>query len=206
VAEALRYDCEENVMTYQHTAHWLVATAVIATVALIEARTATAQSPPPMQGTVALEGTMKKFYRAANVVIVTTIDGVEHMYHFAKDLVVHGGKGSGIGALDGLREGSTVVVHYTVQGTEQAAREIDLIGAEGLEVTEGIVTRVDRGRRQITVRYDSGKTEVFRLTERATAETTQTLDQAAPSGTKVVIYYSDEHGQKVAHFFRRVSK
>jgi hypothetical protein len=167
---------------------------------------AAAQSPPPVQGTIALEGTMKKFYRAVNVVVVTTIDGVEHVYHFAKDLVVHGGKGSGVEALEGLREGSTVVVHYTGEGTEQAAREIDVIGGEGLEVTEGMVTRVDRGRRQIAVRYDNGKTEVFRLTERAATESTSSVNQAASSGTKVVIYYSDEHGQKVAHFFRKVAK
>jgi hypothetical protein len=43
----------------------------------------------------------------------TTIDGVEHIYHFAKDLVVHGGKGSALDALEGLREGSTVVVLYS---------------------------------------------------------------------------------------------
>jgi len=193
-------------MTYRHTSHWLLATAVLVTATLTVSRTVAAQSPPPVQGTVALEGTMKKFYRAANVVIVTTTDGVEHVYRFARDLVVHGGKGSGVEALEGLHDGSTVVVHYTVQGTEQAAREIDVIGAEGLEVTEGMVTRVDRGRHQITVRYDNGKAEVFQLTEHATVETTQTLDQAAPSGTKVVIYYSDDHGQRVAHFFRRVSK
>jgi hypothetical protein len=175
-------------------------------VTLMISAVAAAQSPPPVQGTVALEGTMKKFYRAVNVVVVTTIDGVEHVYHFAKDLVVHGGKGTGIDALEGLREGTTVVVHYTAEGSEQAAREIDVVGVEGLEVTEGMVTRVDRGRRQITVRYDNGKREVFRLTERAAAETVQSGDRAAPTGTKVVIYYSDEHGQKVAHFFRKVAK
>ena len=107
--------------------------------------------------------------------------------------------------LDGLREGTTVVVHYTVVGTEQAVREIDVIGNEGLEVTEGTVTRVDQGHRQITVRYANGTTEVFQLTERATAEAAQAADQRAPAGTKVVIYYSDESGQKVAHSFRRVS-
>jgi hypothetical protein len=52
-----------------------------------------AQSPPPVQGTIAVEGTMKKLYRAANSIIVTTVDGMEHVYHFTKDLVVHGGKG-----------------------------------------------------------------------------------------------------------------
>ena len=193
-------------MTRSRMVQWLRWTAVLIVVTLAMSGTAAAQAPPPVQGTIALEGTMKKFYRAVNVVVVTTIDGVEHVYHFAKDLVVHGGKGSGVKALEGLREGTTVVVHYTAEGSEQAAREIDVIGGEGLEVTEGMVTRVDRGRRQITVRYDNGKTEVFRLTERAAAETAQSGDQAAPTGTKVAIYYSDEHGQKVAHFFRRVSK
>jgi hypothetical protein len=192
-------------MTQSRTSQ-LLATAVLVAVTLGASRTAAAQSPPPVQGTVALEGTMKKFYRAANVVIVTTIDGIEHAYRFAKDLVVHGGVGTGVDALEGLREGSTVVVHYSAEGSDAAAREIDVIDAEGLEVTEGMVTRIDRGRRQITVKYDNGKAEVFRLTERAAAETAQSGDQTAPSGTKVVIYYSDEHGHKVAHYFRRISK
>src|SRR5579864_4015988 len=80
-----------------------------------------AQSPPPVQGTVALEGTMKKFYRAANTIVVTTMDGVEHVYHFTKDLIVHGGKGRGVDALEGLREGATVVVHYTPDRPESSA-------------------------------------------------------------------------------------
>jgi len=93
-----------------------------------------------------------------------------------------------------------VVVHYTVEGMEQDAREIDVIGTEGLEITEGTVTRVDRGRGEIAVRYDNGRTDVFRLTERATQEALS----AGPAGAKVTIYYSDEHGEKVAHFFKKV--
>ena len=180
--------------------------AAIVVMVLTASPVGAAQSGPPVQKTVALEGTMKKFYRAANVVIVTTIDGVEHIYHFAKNLVVHGSKGSGAAALEGLREGTTVVVHYAVEGPEQTAKEVDVIGDHGLEVTEGMVTRINRRRGQITVRYDSGKIETFRLTERAAAEVSQTGDAMAPSGTKVVIYYSDEHGRKVAHYFRRMSK
>jgi hypothetical protein len=192
-------------MTRSHTLNGLLIAAVLATVAPAARRTQAAQSPPPVAGTVALEGMVEKLYRTANVITVTTIDGVEHVYHFAKDLVVHGGHGAGVSVLEGLREGTTVVVHYTVVGTEQAVREIDVIGNEGLEVAEGTVTRVDQGHRQITVRYANGTTEVFRLTERATAEAAQAADQGAPAGTKVVIYYSDESGQKVAHSFRRVS-
>jgi hypothetical protein len=166
---------------------------------------ADAQTTPPVQGTVATEGTMKAFYKAANTIVVATVDGVEHAYRFTKDLVVHGGKSPGVEALDGLRPGTTVVVHYNVTGGEPAAREVDVIGGQGLEVTEGTVTRVDRGRKQITVRYDGGKTETFRLTDRAAREEAADLDKS-PEGAKVAIYYADDHGQKVAHYFRRVSK
>jgi hypothetical protein len=161
------------------------------------------QSPPPVQGTIALEGTMKKFYRAANTVIVTTIDGAEHVYHFTKDLLVHGGRGTGVDALEGLREGSTVVVHYTARGADQSATEIDRVGDEGLRVTEGMVTRIDRRRKEIEIRFDNGKTETLRLTDRAAAEAGTGI--SAASGTKVVVYYSDEGGRKMAHFFRPVS-
>ena len=185
---------------------WLVWSSVML-VALVPRTSValTAQSPPPVQGTIALEGTMKKFYRGANTIIVTTIDGVEHVYHFTKDLVVHGGKGTGVDALEGLREGSTVVVHYTVEGAEPSVSEIDRIGDEGLKVTEGVVTRIDRGRKQITIRFNNGKTETLRLTDRAAAEAAQDVDQTETGATKVIVYYSDEAGRKVAHFFKKVS-
>ena len=163
-----------------------------------------AQTSPPVRGTVALQGTVKKVYRAANTVIITTIDGVEHVYHFTKDLVVHGGKSGGVDALEGLREGTTVVVHYTTEGADQSAREIDRIGDEGLRVTEGVVTRISRGRKQITIRFDDGKTETFRLTNRAAAEVGNSSDVGAGSA-KVVVYYSNDTGHKVAHFFKKTS-
>ena len=162
-----------------------------------------AQSPPPVQGTVALEGTMKKFYQAANVVVVATIDGVEHAFRFAGDLLVHGGKGAGPDALAGLREGSTVVVHYSPSGAGQTAQEIDVVGDEALKVTEGTVTRLDRRRQQITVRSEGGKTETFRLTERAAAEAPKDAETESGAG-KVTIYYSDERGQKIVHYFKKL--
>ncbi len=185
--------------------HWLVWSS--ATIALVSSVSITlgAQSGPPVQRTIALEGTMKTFYRAVNTIIVTTIDGVDHVYHFTKDLVVHGGKGRGMDALEGLREGSTVVVHYTVTEAEASAREIDRIGDEGLKVTEGVVTRIDRGRKQITIRFDDGRSETLRLTDRAAAEAAKDVDQAAAAAVKVIVYYSDEAGRKVAHFVKKAS-
>jgi len=184
---------------------WLVwSSTILSALAPSVLTTLSAQSPPPVQGTIALEGTMKTFYRGVNTILVTTIDGVEHVYHFTKDLVVHGGKGHGLDALEGLREGSTVVVHYTVTGAEASAREIDRIGDEGLKVTEGVVTRISRGRKQVTIRFDDGSSETLRLTDRAAAEAGKDDDQATAT-VKVIVYYSDEGGRKVAHFFKKAS-
>lgn len=192
-------------MTRSQIRNLLRSSFVFVTVAVTVSFMSAAQNPPDGRGTMALEGTMKKFYRAANVIIVSTMDGVEHIYHFTNDVIVHGGKGAGVDALEGLREGSMVVVHYQGEAKEPGLGEVDIIGDQGLEVTEGRVTTIDRRRGQITLRYDNGKTEVFQLTPHA-AEEAQGAAGAAPSGTKVVVYYTDEHGQKVAHFFRRVSK
>ena len=165
------------------------------------------QSAPPVggvTGTIALEGTMKTVYHGAGKVIVATIDGVEHVYTFTKDLIVHGGKGPPVNALEGLHTGTTVVVHYTTNATGSTADEIDVIDAAGLRVTEGIVTNIDKGHQKITVTYNNGKTEVFQLTPRAAAEAPPDTDPSKSGAVKVVIYYRDERGQKVVHFFRKL--
>ena len=158
-----------------------------------------------VNGTLALEGTMKTVYRGANKVIVATIDGVEHVYTFTKDLIVHGGRGAPVDALEGLQKGTTVVVHYGADGTPPTAGEIDVIDAEGLSITEGLVTTLDREHQKITVTYDNGKTEIFQLTQRAAAEAPQNPDLASTPAARVVIYYTNERGQKIVHYFKKVS-
>lgn len=179
---------------------------MLAAVMLAVSVTSDAQSTTasPGQGTLALEGTMKSFYKGLNVIVVATMDGVEHTYHFTKDLLVHGGKGTGVEALQGLEEGTTVVLHYTVSGSEASASEIDRVGDnQGLKITEGRVVRIDRGKKEITIKFSDGKTDTFRLTERAAAEG-KGIEEGAAGGTKVAIYYSDESGRRVAHYFKAV--
>ena len=160
-----------------------------------------AQSPPPVQGTVALEGTMTKFYRGINALVVTTIDGAEHVYHFAKGLVVHGAKASGPDALEGLQPGTHVVVHYRIAGAEASVEEIDRVADEGLKVTEGTVVRLDRRRQEIVLRFADGRTETLRLTDRVASETDDGINDAGE--IRVTVYYSDESGYKVAHYVKK---
>jgi hypothetical protein len=160
-----------------------------------------AQSPPPVNGTIATEATMKAFYKAAHTIVVVTVDGIERVYQLARDIVVHGEKHDE--ALAALEPGVTVVIHYTGQGADRTATEIDRIADDGLRISEGVVTRIDRGRRQITVRFDNGSIEVFEMTERAAAEATADPGALADNA-KVVIYFAEENGRKVAHYFKKL--
>ena len=180
-----------------------IATIVAAAVVAAGVNAVNAQSTPPVQGTVALESAMKSFYKGLNTIIVTTMDGVEHTYHFTERLIVHGGKSPGPDALAGLQEGRMVVIHYTVEGSNQTAREIDILGDEGLKVTEGRVTKIDRGRKEITIRFGNGQTETLRLTDQAAAEAAKDLEGTGGEAARVIVYYEDENGRKVAHYFRR---
>ena len=145
---------------------------------------------------------MKKVYGAANTIIVTTIDGVEHVIHFTRDLIVHGSKDTGVDALNGWHEGRTVVVHYIINGSWAAAQEIDAVADDGLKVTEGTVTKVNHRRKQVTVRFDDGVSETFRLTDRAAVEVASRAE-SADGATRVTLYYADETGSKVAHFVKK---
>jgi hypothetical protein len=174
---------------------------------LVASVTLSAQVAPPVGGTtenVAVESTQKGLYGALHFVIVKTIDGVEHVINFTKDLFVRGGKGAGVDALQGLKEGSTVVVHYTMAGTDEVAQGINHAGEQGLKRTEGVLERVDRKSQRVTVRFANGTTETLQLTERAASEVSSNVGTAATDGMKVIVYFTDAEGHRIAHFFKRV--
>jgi archaellum component FlaG (FlaF/FlaG flagellin family) len=173
---------------------------LIATVALSAPAALEAQQPPAIHGvtgTVATEETIKDEHKAANKIVVKTEDGVEHVFGGAKDALVHGGKD-----LSDLKPGTTVVVHYTADAAGESAREIDRVGTDGLSVTEGMVTKIDRGKKQIQVRYDNGRSETLTLTAHAAVDGDLDYRSVPPGTTRIVVYYSEEAGHKLAHYFR----
>jgi hypothetical protein len=166
------------------------------------------QEAPPINGitgTIALEGTVDQTYKAANTVIVKTLDGVKHLFHLTGNTVVHGVDSAADEAFRGLEAGSAVVVHYTVGAGEQTALEVDRVGDKGLKTMQGVVTRVDRAGRRISIRLVDGSTETLRLTDRAATDVGKDVDRGAADTTRVIVYYADEAGQRVAHYFKRVS-
>jgi hypothetical protein len=174
---------------------------------------AAAQEPTPpiggLTGTIALEGTVHTFYKGLNTIVVKTVDGFEHLFHLAERTVVHGGTAAGGAAWRGLEEGSRVIVHYTPEGEDDTADEVDRIGDDGLIAVEGVITNVDRHAGTLSIRLTDGSGETLRLTARAAAELGKGLDADAAAGmAKVVVYVTpltDDTGGRVAHYFRRVS-
>ena len=100
--------------------------------------------------------------------------------------------------------GSRVVVHYTVEGDTKAAHEVDRIADDGLKTIEGVITKVDRRARTISIRLADGSRQTLRLTERAASDVGKDLDATGAGTAKVVVYFDDEAGRRVAHYFKRI--
>jgi len=160
-----------------------------------------------IEPTSSAEGVVTKVDHAAKTVAVKTADGTEHTLHLVGRTVVHGATDTYKGAEDsarGLKEGSQVVVHYTKQGTEETAEEIDRVGKDGLKTSEGTITKLDRGGKTISIKTADGTEETYRLTEHAADDAGKGTADAAKKSAHATVYYTDEAGHKVAHFFKMI--
>lgn len=155
----------------------------------------------------ATEGIVKKIDAVARTIVVKTADGGEHTFHFVGRTAVYGTEETEKGtreALHGLKEGSEVVVHYTSRGAVDTADEIDDIGKDGLKAAEGTVEKLDRGAKVIALKAADGTEETYRLTERAAHNAGKDLGEGTEKSARVTVYYTDEAGHKVAHFFKKI--
>jgi len=150
-------------------------------------------------------GTVKKVDSGTKTVVVKTADGTEHTFHFVERTSVQGADASATGAKDafhGVKEGSEVVVHYSKKGTEETAEEIDHVGKDGLKVTEGTVSKIDRGGKTLVVKTADGAEETYHLTDRAAKDAGKGVGEGVEKFVKVNVYYTEKAGRKVAHFFK----
>ena len=172
---------------------------------LVTAASASAQTPPPIPGvtgTLALEGTVDKEHSGANTILVKASDGIRHLFHVTDRTTVHGVREVD-DSLNGLTHGSRVVVHYAVDGGEKTAVEVDRIADDGLREMQGVVTHIDRHARRLSIRLADGTNETLQLSERAAADLGDDAERAVDKST-VVVYYAEEGGGKVAHYFKKV--
>jgi hypothetical protein len=141
----------------------------------------------PVTGTLGLEAAVDRFYSDIGKVVKITAGTAQTKYSRAYKLE----------ALDSLQPGAPVVAQYAVKGVQASAYHVDRVGS-GLNVNEGIVTRVDRSRNRITIKFSQGATETFRSARHGA----QDADGSVHS--RVIVYHANDAGQIVAHYFKPV--
>jgi hypothetical protein len=155
----------------------------------------------------AVHGTVDDVDTGSKTIIVKSADGVKHSIHFVDRTIVHGAdlsKDAGKDSWHGVEKGSEVVAHYTSKGGEDTAVEVDKVGYGGLKTTEGTVKEIDRGGKKLVVDTGKGSEETFRLTDHASVDAGKGVEKGTVKGSKVTVYYSEEAGKKVAHFFKAI--
>jgi hypothetical protein len=155
----------------------------------------------------AVHGTITKLDAGTKTMVVKTADGAEHTVHFVDKTAVYGADKTAAGAKDafkGLSEGSEVVVHYTVRGTENSATEVDKVGKDGLKYVDGTVTKVGSGGKTVVVKAADGTEHTFEVAGHDTAEAAKGIGKGADKAGKFTVYYAEEGGKKVVHFFQKM--
>ena len=145
-------------------------------------------------GTIALPDTVDKFYSEVNKALAKTSDGIRQIGRKKNTTKVDGEAAS----LDSLQPGTAVVVRYTVKGIQTSADPIDAIGRNRVSLDEGIVTKVDRHRNQITVHLADGTTETLRLAR-------NDAGNSNARQSRIIVSYADVSGHNVAQYFKRVT-
>jgi len=154
----------------------------------------------------AVHGTITKLDVASKTVVVKTKDGTEHTLHFVDRTAVTGADKTAAGAQDafhGLSEGSEVVAHYTVKGTDNTATEIDKVGKDGLKSVDGTVKSVGKDGKTVIVKTADGTEHTFDVAGHDTAEAAKGIAKGADKAGKTTVYYTEQGGKKIAHFFEK---
>jgi len=154
-----------------------------------------------VEAVTAVHGTVSKIDSAAKTIVVKTKDGTEHSLHFLDKTVVHGTEAGAKDTFKGVKEGSEVVAHYTVKGSEKTAVEVDRVGKDGLKASEGTVSEIDRGTKTIAIKTADGTVQTFKMADHATEDAGKEVGKATVKSAKVTVYYTEEAGKKIAHFF-----
>jgi preprotein translocase subunit YajC len=155
----------------------------------------------------AIHGVITKIDAASKTIVVKTKDGAEHTIHFVDKTAVYGADETATGAKDtfhGLKEGSEVVAHCTVKGTENTATEVDKVGKDGMKAVDGTVTKVGEGGKTVTVKAADGTEQTFDVIGHDTKVAAVDTAKGTDKGAKVTVYYTEEAGKKVAHFFKKL--
>ena len=182
----------------------LIPVAAVAAISFLAGAAPAAQQPPPIQGvtgTIATDATIEEVHEGAHGIL----SKAGRLFRIKRhDNVESGGEGDEE-TLAGLKRGTAVVLRPTTAADNLAPAEIDRLEQDGLTPLEAIITTVNRRDKTIAIRLTDGSHQTLRLTDRAAASIDKNGDRTTDTTGRVLVFVKDEAGQRVVHYFKRIS-
>ncbi|MCA1636856.1 MAG: hypothetical protein LC768_00710 [Acidobacteria bacterium] len=159
----------------------------------------------------AIIGSVETVDKTAKTIAVKTADGTVETVKWTGKTTVRGLK-DGAKAVDFAgHEGSHVVVHYTIKGSEKTAAAFEYLGGETPKIMEGTIKVAGRAARTLVVKTGEGAEETLDLSEHAVVDSENGIVDATKftvketeGGAKVSVHYTEKGGRKVAHFIKHL--
>ena len=162
----------------------------------------------------AVAGAVTTVDKTAKTIAIKTADGTEEVFKYTENTSVRGAKDAAHatkkGALDTYfagKEGTHVIVRYTVKGADKTANAVDDFGKDAFKVAHGTVTHVDKDAHTVAIKTDDGAEATYHFSKEAAVDTEHGVvkgtEYAAKEGDKVVVHYSEDAGKKIVHFFKK---
>jgi hypothetical protein len=156
-------------------------------------------------------GVITRVDSAAKKIAVKTADGTEEVFKFTGKTAMHAAKGVKTAAVDSYlagKEGTHVVIHYTGEGADKTAVAVDDLGKGSVKVGKGTITDLDKATHTVTVKTEDGSEQTYHVAKDAAVDTEHGVvkgtEYAAKKGEKVSVHYTEEAGQKIAHFIKHM--
>jgi hypothetical protein len=144
--------------------------------------------------------TVTKVDSAAKTMVVKTKEGTEQTVQYTEKSAVWAADKTAEGAKDtckGVAAGSEVVVQYTEKAGEKSATEVDKAGKDGMKYVDGTVEKMGADGKTVTAKAVDGTEHTFAAAGKGVAA-------GATKGGKATVYYTEQGGKKVAHFFEKL--
>jgi hypothetical protein len=158
----------------------------------------------PSTSTHAVAGDLEKVSADGKEVTVKTADGTEKVFKVTGKTTVDGGKDVALAT----KEGAHVVVHYTVKGAEETATGVKDAGEGTWKVTEGTVTKVGEGGKDVTIKLADGTENTYDVGKDASIDAGRGIVDAGKytgkTGDKVAVYSVVDPTKEVAHLFKKL--
>jgi hypothetical protein len=158
----------------------------------------------PSTSTHAVAGDLEKVSADGKEMTIKTAEGTEKTFKVTGKTTVDGGKDVALAT----KEGAHVVVHYTAKGADETATGVEDAGKGTWKVTEGTVTKVGEGGKNVTIKLDDGTEKTYDVGKDATVDAGHGIAKAGKytgkAGDKVAVYSVVDPTTDVVHLFKKL--